>query len=139
WIVYPFSANAYNETILIITAFALLICHHIFALIHNLYNKVWAYASVGELMAIVKSVTLTIITVALIQFLINDFTIYRRPLLVTWMIYIITIGGSRFIWRVFRDKYVTSSKRGVRTLIVGAGDAGAMIARQLNNEHNASE
>src|SRR5699024_1075568 len=28
--------------------------------------------------------------------------------------------------------------RGVRTLIVGAGDAGAMIARQLNTEHNTS-
>ena len=99
----------------------------------------WAYASVGELVAIVKAVTLTIISVAIVQFLINDFVIYRRALLVTWMLHIIFIGGSRFFWRVFRDRYIKQSETKKRTLIVGAGDAGAMIARQLNTEHNDSE
>src|SRR5699024_12073067 len=69
-----------------------------------------------------------------------DFVIYRRALFVTWMLHIIMIGGSRFIWRVFRDRYISNNHtEKKRTLIVGAGDAGAMLARQLNNEHNESE
>ena len=140
WLVYPYSSHSYNDTVIIITALSLLIFHHVYAIIYNLYNKVWAYASVGELLAIIKAVTLTILTAGVIQFLINDFVIYRRALLVTWMLHIILIGGSRFAWRVFRDRYI-SKANGVdkkRTLIVGAGAAGAMIARQLNNEHNHS-
>lgn len=139
WLVYPYSATTYDNTVIIVTAIALLAFHHVYAFIYNLYNKVWAYASVGELVAIVKAVTLTIISAAIVQFLINDFTIYRRALLVTWMLHIIVIGGSRFCWRVVRDRYITKSDTKKRTLIVGAGSAGAMIARQLNNEHNDSE
>src|SRR5699024_9390547 len=103
-------------------------------------NKVWSYASVGELLAIIKAVTLSILAALIVQFLINDFTVYRRSFFVTWMLHIILIGGSRFAWRVFRDRYITKSDvKKKRTLIVGAGDAGAMIARQLNNDHNDSE
>src|SRR5699024_1899241 len=138
WIVYPNIAS-YDNIILLITALALLASHHIFAFIYKLYNKVWAYASVGELMAIVKAVTLSIIAAGAVQFLINDFAIYRRALLVTWLLHIIFIGGSRFAWRVVRDRYITSDKGKARTLIVGAGAAGTMIARQLNNNHDDAE
>src|SRR5690625_2308516 len=139
WIVYPYSSTPFNNTVILITVIALLLFHHVFALIYNLYNKMWAYASVGELVAIVKAVTLSILSAGIVQFLIHDFTVYRRALLVTWMLHIIFIGGSRFFWRVFRDRYIKTSETKKRTLIVGAGDAGAMIARQLNTEHNDSE
>lgn len=140
WLVYPYSATPYDNTVIIITAVALLLFHHVYALVYNLYNKMWAYASVGELVAIVKAVTYTIISAAIVQLLINDFTMYRRALLVTWMLHIILIGGSRFFWRIIRDRYISKSDtKKKRTLIVGAGDAGAMIARQLNTEHNDSE
>ena len=138
WIVYPNIAS-YDNIILLITALALLASHHIFAFIYKLYNKVWAYASVGELMAIVKAVTLSIIAAGAVQFLINDFAIYKRALIVTWLLHIIFIGGSRFAWRVVRDRYITSDKGKARTLIVGAGAAGTMIARQLNNNHDDAE
>src|SRR5690625_4066403 len=112
--------------------------HHLFAVIYKLYHKVWAYASVGELLAIVKAVTLSIVATGLVQFLVNDLSIYRRALVVTWLIHIVLIGGSRFVWRVVRDNYVTSERGEKRTLIVGAGSAGTMVARQLqyNYENN---
>src|SRR5690625_5283207 len=120
-------------SVLTISAIALLLSHHLYAFLYKLYNKVWSYASVGELLAIAKAVTLTIISAAIIQLLINDFTIYRRALLVTWMLHILLIGGSRFAWRMYRDRYISEATQKKRTLIVGAGDAGAMIVRQLNN------
>ena len=139
WIVYPNAQVAYSDTVILVTAIALLLFHHLFAFIYNLYNKVWSYASVGELVAIVKAVTFTLVASGIVQFIINDFSIYRRVLLVTWMIHIILIGGSRFLWRIFRDRYISKPEAKKRTLIVGAGAAGAMIARQLNNGNNDSE
>ena len=139
WIVYP-AYTAVNMPALAISAIALLIFHHLYAIIYKLYKKVWAYASVGELLAIVKAVTLSVVSTGIVQFLVNDFSIYRRALVVTWLIHIILIGGSRFVWRVFRDHYIASDKGKTRTLIVGAGSAGTMIARQLqNNNHGDDE
>lgn len=138
WTVYP-NAPALNTSVLIISAIALLLSHHLYAFIYKLYNKVWAYASVGELLAIVKAITFSIITAGFVQFLINDFGIYRRALLVTWLFHIVLIGGSRFMWRIYRDRYITTDKNKKRTLIVGAGAAGSMIVRQLHNNNENSE
>src|SRR5690625_3920692 len=140
WIIYShISVAGYLMNIMIITSIALLIFHHLFAMKYHLYNKVWAYASVGELKTIVKSVTLAVVSAGIIQFFINDFILYKRMLIVTWFVYIVLIGGSRFAWRVFRVSYIKSSDTKKRTLIVGAGAAGAMIARQLNTEQNDVE
>ena len=54
------------------------------------------------------------------------------------MIHILLLGGSRFCWRVFRDSLLTRSATSKkRTLIVGAGSAGTMVARQLLKNHDA--
>ena len=137
WIVYPAYSDILTSAAIISSAIALLIFHHIFAAIFKLYNKVWSYASVGELVAIVKAVTLSIICAGVVQLLLNDFNLLRRALVVTWLLHIVLIGGSRFIWRMYRDRYIskkTATQK--RTLVVGAGAAGAMIVRQLRNEHN---
>src|SRR5690625_5361312 len=82
WIAYPVMPT-YDFKVIIISAIALLLFHHLYAMLYDLYNKVWSYASVGELTAIVKAVTLSILSTGLIKFLIKDWTIYRRGLLVT--------------------------------------------------------
>jgi len=138
WIVYP-SMDIFNRDTLIISALALLIAHHGFAFIFKLYHKVWAYASIGELVAIVKAVSLSIITTSVVQFLINGFSMYRRALVVTWLLHILFIGGSRFAWRVYRDRFIVDQTDKKRALIIGAGSAGAMIARQLKYEAQHSE
>src|SRR5690625_4556386 len=138
WMVHT-NGPELNGTVMLTTMVALLIFHHLYASIYNLYNKVWTYASVGELLAIVKAVTLSVISAGIVQFFINDFTIYRRALLVTWLLYITFIGGSRFVWRIYRDRYIKGNMKKKRTLIVGAGDAGAMVVRQLTNHNNEAE
>src|SRR5690625_4785232 len=110
-LVYTYTSTPFDQFLVILTAITLLLFHHLYAFIYSLYNKVWAYASVGELVAIVKAITLTIVSVVVVQFIMNDFVIYRRALFVTWMLHIIMIGGSRFIWRVFRDRYISKIGR----------------------------
>jgi FlaA1/EpsC-like NDP-sugar epimerase len=117
---------------LLVSSLTLLISHHIFAYLYRLYKKAWEYASIGELKIIVKAVTFSILTTAVVQYLYN-FDIYVRALMITWMLHVLLIGGSRFTWRILRDRYIKSKSNKKRTLIIGAGSAGNMVARQLIN------
>ncbi|MEN1937229.1 nucleoside-diphosphate sugar epimerase/dehydratase [Paenibacillus sp. 102] len=119
---------------IVVSAMTLLFSHHIFSFIYKLYKKAWEYASIGELLIIVKAVTLSIITTAVVQqVLLQD--IYFRLLVVTWMIHVLLIGGSRFLWRMFRDAYIKNGDDKKRTMIIGAGSAGTMVVRQLLNNN----
>jgi FlaA1/EpsC-like NDP-sugar epimerase len=120
---------------LLITSVTLLVSYHIFASIYKLYHRAWQYASVGELVAIVKVVTISTIITMLMQKSVFGNT-YVRALMITWMIHFLLIGGSRFSWRMFRDNYMTKQEDVKRTLVIGAGSGGTMVARQLlhNNE-----
>jgi FlaA1/EpsC-like NDP-sugar epimerase len=122
--------NVYTVPMLWISSITLLLSHHVFAFVYRLYQKAWEYASVGELTAIVKAVTLSVSLAGVVQFVLNQ-DIYMRVLGITWMLHVILIGGSRFSWRVFRDRFISPNPNMKRTLIVGAGSAGTMVARQL--------
>lgn len=116
----------------IILALILLISYHIFSIKFRLYHKAWEYASIGELKCIIKITCLSILITAIFQFIIF-YTIYLRILIVMWMMQLLLIGGSRFVWRILRDSYISSMDKRKRTLIVGAGAAGTMVAKQLKN------
>lgn len=120
---------------LIISSFTLLVSHHIFAYCFKLYKRAWEYASIGELVSIFRAISLSIFTTAFIQ-LIFFGGIYKRTLAITWMMHILLIGGSRFIWRMYRDTYLKPKSEQKRTLIIGAGSAGRMVARQLFNRNS---
>lgn len=129
-------ATTHLFTVLIIfTSFSILLSHHIFSFIFNLYKKAWEYASIGELLIIFKVVTYSIIFAAVLQKIVF-FEINVRLLTVTWLLHILFIGGSRFCWRVFRDSHVHKNQNKNRTLIIGAGAAGTMVARQLLKNRN---
>lgn len=122
--------KVYTVPMVWISSISLLFSHHLFASIYRLYQKAWEYASVGELTAIVKAVTFSITTTAIVQMVLNH-NVYFRVLGITWMLHVLLIGGSRFSWRMFRDRYIVPNAKMKRTLIVGAGSAGTMVARQL--------
>ncbi|WP_318582275.1 polysaccharide biosynthesis protein [Bacillus paranthracis] len=132
WFIHPNVLNKIPATV-IISSITLLCSHHIFAAIYKLYNKAWEYASIGELKQIFKAITLSIIVTAIVQQIINH-DIYVRILAIAWMLHLLLIGGSRFVWRMFRDTYITKAADKKRTLIIGAGSAGTMVVRQL--QHN---
>ncbi|MFY2157805.1 polysaccharide biosynthesis protein [Cytobacillus firmus] len=120
----------FKSELILVSSISLLVSHHFFASVYRLYNKAWEYASVGELVAIAKAVSLSIMTTGAVQLvLIGD--IYFRALMLAWMMHVLLIGGSRFSWRVYRDRYIKPIVEQKRALIVGAGAAGTMLARQL--------
>ncbi|MFE4036148.1 polysaccharide biosynthesis protein [Priestia sp. YIM B13489] len=127
--------SIYSLEMIIISSLTLLISHHVFAFIYRLYHKSWEYASVGELVTIVKSVTFSLGTAATVQLLISG-NIYVRVLFITWLLHMCLIGGSRFSWRIVRGRFIKSNVTKKNALIIGAGSAGTMLVRQLlkNND-----
>ncbi len=120
---------------LLISSITLLASHHVFAYVYRLYKRAWEYASIGELMSIAKAVTFSIAVLGVVQLLAMG-NVYVRVLILTWMMHILFIGGSRFSWRIFRDSFIKDTKVRKRTLIVGAGAAGTMLARQMIHNHD---
>ncbi|WP_203332245.1 nucleoside-diphosphate sugar epimerase/dehydratase [Planococcus beigongshangi] len=123
--------NPFENNFLLASAITIFAAHHALAWYFGLYRKVWEYASIGELKLIFKAVTLSIIAVGLVQFLYRG-DVLLRALAITWMLHLLLIGGSRLSWRIFRDtKFRDKHANMKKTMIIGAGQAGQMVARQL--------
>ncbi|WP_228307710.1 polysaccharide biosynthesis protein [Priestia sp. J2] len=121
----------------VVSSLTFLLSHHFFSIRFKLYKKSWEYASIGELVIIFKVVSYSILCAAIIQQLVFKETFFRL-LTVTWLLHMLLMGGSRFMWRMYRDSIINKSSNKQRTLIIGAGSAGTMVARQLlkKNESN---
>ena len=100
----------------------------------RIYHRMWQYASLGELYSIIKAIsTSMLIIVALIYTLPLPY-LPRSVYIISWGLMIAFIGGSRLGWRILRDMIIKDiSSVAKPTLIVGAGDAGALVAREMKN------
>ncbi len=98
----------------------------------KLYNRVWAYASTGELFAIVHAISLGCLGTVAFTYL-SETLLPRSVLVVSWAFIILLVGVSRLGWRIRMDHKKRYGRQGKRTLIVGAGDAGVQVARELKN------
>lgn len=121
-----------SSHVLVATILTMVTVHSIFSYKYKLYRKAWEYASIAELYIIIKVVSLSILLTAPVQLLFVN-GVHMRFLIATWFIYLVCIGGSRFGWRITRDNFLIKKDSVKRTLIVGAGAAGRMVARQLLN------
>lgn len=103
----------------------------------RMYHRVWKYASIGEIVAILKAVLfgwgLTFIALWVL-------TGERVPLsvfLLACETMIFLTGGIRFIWRLISSSEVKSqpTEIGIKqtVLIVGAGNCGVLIAKEIIN------
>lgn len=103
----------------------------------GLYRGVWRFSSRPDLIRITKAV---IIGVSLISF---SFFLYDRldgvpraviPLYVCLLLLLLSIP--RFYYRFWKEN-ILMERSGKRALIVGAGAAGEMLARDLSTEQNS--
>ncbi|WXJ81344.1 UDP-N-acetyl-alpha-D-glucosamine C6 dehydratase [Moorella humiferrea] len=106
----------------------------------RLYNRLWQYASINELLAIVTATlvgSMASVSLAYFRMVAGTFPM-PRSIFVLWTILIIALVGlSRLSWRLFREYRFPVARNGGRAvLIVGAGDAGAMVAREYRSRSN---
>lgn len=118
---------------LTIAAILSLVAYYGFSYFFNLYWRDWEYASVYEVITVVKCVSATVIVSTISGIAFFDTKVTWQFLIVCWLLLVISIGGVRLSMRVFREFFADSSvmENAKPTLIVGAGAAGTLLVRQM--------
>jgi FlaA1/EpsC-like NDP-sugar epimerase len=108
-----------------------------FFIVLKLYQRIWEYASIKEMLAIMRASTYSMALVWLLIYALDLDGLPRSVYILAWLMIILFVGASRLSWRLFRDLYIKSDSGSLKkVLIVGAGDAGAMLAREIDkNRH----
>ena len=108
----------------------------------GIYRRLWRYASIRELVLILSAVTTASMIVSGIMiglFAAGQFVGFPRSVLVIdWLLSLAFVGGLRFIFRLMAEGTSTAtadtqtmSRRKKWALIIGAGDAGAMVVKEM--------
>ena len=123
WEIYFY---VYWESIVYLSGFFLL-----FAVVFRLYKRIWRYLSIGDLFLIAEVVTGGIFVTILCLNWVKGIAFPRTVVALTWFFSLALVGGSRLIWRVYCERKGALNKGQERILIVGAGDAGEVISREI--------
>ncbi|MEC0381927.1 nucleoside-diphosphate sugar epimerase/dehydratase [Bacillus velezensis] len=129
------SYHFYDSGALLLTAVSMLISHHVCAFMFHQYKQVWTYTGIGELLALMKGITLSAAVTAAVQYGVFH-TILFRLLAVSWMVQLLFIGGSRMISRVLKETIGRKQNDSSRALIIGAGAGGTLLVRQLTQKND---
>jgi len=110
-----------------------MVCFYVF----GLYNSLWGYSSLPEMIQIIKAVSSS----SLLLFLLDQFVITpsipKSIHFISLVINILLIGSSRFAIRLRQEilnAFESGRKHGRRVLIIGAGQAGALIIREMQQQ-----
>ena len=99
----------------------------------GMHKGLWRYASIRDLIEIFKTVSVgTLVFVLIVRIFLQDTSYPRSIYILDWMLLIFLSGGVRFLMRVYRE-YIQNVSEGIRLIIIGAGDAGEMIVRDMKN------
>jgi FlaA1/EpsC-like NDP-sugar epimerase len=139
WLRFDFSIPPEYEQFFQECMLVCLIVKPIVFFITGFYRQLWSYASIQDAVEIFKGVTLaSIFTVFVVIFLRQFEPIPRSIFLLDWILLFTFIAASRLVWRLVRENYlVPDSCNGPRTLIVGAGDAGSLLLKEIRRQKNA--
>jgi len=124
---------AFSDTML--TALAWLIPLQVLFFINfGLYQGVWRFASLPDLKRIIFSVFASTATVAAIIYMFQPQGVVPRSVLILDpLLLILAMGGSRFIYRYWKEHrlYGSSQVKGEPVLLLGAGEAAINLLKDL--------
>lgn len=105
----------------------------------GLYRGVWRYASVRDLTAIAKAVSLVLLLFLLVMFVWTRLESLPRSLpFINWLVLMALLGGPRLAYRIARDRSLNfkdtpGGRRRVPVMLVGAGDGAELFIRGLSH------
>lgn len=122
-----------NIHALTVTALLSLAAYYVFSYFLNLYWRDWEYASVYEVITVVKCVSAAVIVSTVAGIVWFKTLVTWQFVVVLWLLLVCAVGGVRLSMRIFREYFVDSvvMENAKPTLIVGAGAAGTLLVRQM--------
>lgn len=103
----------------------------------GMYHRIWHYARIRDLYAIVGAVTLFSAGKFLLLFLVGE-DLPKSVFLISWMLTLGGIGLSRLAFKINLDIFTDNRTEQHSVLIIGAGDAGAMLVREIEQNDAAT-
>ncbi len=101
-----------------------------YALFH-VYQILWRYVGINDLIKLVYTSTLNNIIYGLAIYFLFQFQGYPRAvIIIDYFLFITFLGGIRFLYR-YRFTQRNKSKNFKRVLIIGAGDAAEAVVREM--------
>jgi FlaA1/EpsC-like NDP-sugar epimerase len=107
--------------------------------IFGFYRRVWRYAGIDELLLIAMAITAGLGGTFLYS--LYSGTLPRSSYIMAWFLMLFFIGGSRLAVRLLSGFLSKPSGKGKKqkAIIVGAGEAGVMVARELKKHGSKLE
>jgi FlaA1/EpsC-like NDP-sugar epimerase len=101
--------------------------------IFGCYRGLWRFASIPDLLRLVKAVLVGAVATTIVCFMIGRLQAIPRSVLVLYPLLLIgVLSAARVSYRAFRDKsFKQDHENGTRVLLVGAGRAGEMLIRDM--------
>lgn len=117
----------------------------------DLYRGMWRYSSLNDFINIGKASTLGTIFLVVLLLYTNRFAgVSRAVFIIDWVLTLFLIAGSRIVVRLYFEQlgdgkglqnlikvavnfFKGKNKQGIGTIIIGAGDCGQKICREIND------
>ncbi len=106
----------------------------------GMYRGIWRYASLDDMVAIVKAVTLTILIFLPVMFVVTRLEGFPRSQpFINWFVLVALLGGPRIVYRVVRDRrfdtiFVREKDKRIPVLLIGAGDECELFLRAMRQQ-----
>ncbi len=132
----------YSPAIWLMTLVALLVKTPIYYFF-GLYRRMWIYASINELKLIASAVTTASVATSGVMLLLLSTEAVRpgmprSALGIDWLLSLVLIGASRFALRILAEQGTVRNGDSHKALIIGAGDAGALVVREMQRTDKIS-
>jgi FlaA1/EpsC-like NDP-sugar epimerase len=102
----------------------------------RMYRRMWQYASINEIVELIKALLIGAALSYIVTYLLHG---ERVPISIssrTFELMLLFMGGSRFLWRLIRVNRIKKTELTKNILVVGAGDCGALIAKEITTSES---
>ncbi len=109
----------------------------------GLYRGIWRYASLNDLVSIVRAVTLALLVFLPVTFLITRLNeLPRTSLVINWFVLIALLGAPRLIYRIFKDRgfdhaFERDRHQRIPIMLIGVGDRAEVFIREMARDRDA--
>ncbi len=114
-----------------IEIFAVIVIQFMICFAFNMYRGLWRFASVPDLMNLVRSAVIGTLAIALFFFLFNRLDGIPRSVLLMYPVLMVLLWGApRITYRMWKDKYFNLGEGNKsRVIIIGAGQTAELFIR----------